>query len=62
MNLFKFYRIKNISFPLSNLKIEDLKTFKIIGIFERKILIGFSQKLNIFCYFDQHAMHERIRY
>ena len=33
-----------------------------IGIFDRKVLVTFNNRLQLFGYFDFHAIHERIRY
>jgi len=37
-------------------------SFQVLGIFDKKVIITFSNKLKIFGYFDLHAVHERIRY
>jgi hypothetical protein len=51
------YRIKNQLISLSSIRNTDIRTFKILGVLDKKVLVGFSQKLGIFAYFDQHAMH-----
>jgi DNA mismatch repair ATPase MutL len=61
-NFLGFYRMKSLLFAVSHLTAEDLRCFKIMGTMEKKVIIAFHEKLKIFCFFDQHAMHERIRY
>ena len=51
------YQIQSQIFSISTIKNSDIRTFKILGILDKKVLVGFSQKLRIFAYFDQHAMH-----
>jgi hypothetical protein len=41
---------------------EDICNFELIGIFDRKVLVTFNNRLKKIGYFDFHAMHERIRY
>lgn len=47
-----------------NIKIQkkDISLFKVICIFEKKVIITYNHQLNMFGYFDLHAVHERIRY
>ncbi len=61
-NVFGFYRMKSLLFAVSHLTAEDLRGFKIMGTMDKKVIVAFHEKLQIFCFFDQHAMHERIRY
>lgn len=41
---------------------EDICNFELIGIFDKKVLVTFNNKLKKIGYFDLHAIHERIRY
>ena len=45
-----------------HLKREDLEGFYVIGILDKKIIVAYHNDLQIFGYFDFHAIHERIRY
>lgn len=48
----------------SNVRIsrEDIAEFNFIGVFDRKVIAAFHNRLQLFGYFDLHALHERIRY
>ena len=50
--------------PKTNIKInrEEISEFTLIGIFDKKIIVTFHNRLQLFGYFDLHAIHERIRY
>jgi DNA mismatch repair ATPase MutL len=41
---------------------EDLADFAVIGLFNRKVIVCYNHKLRLFGFFDQHAVHERVRY
>jgi hypothetical protein len=43
-------------------KKSDIPDFIFIGIFDKKVITTFNQKLQVFGLFDFHAIHERIRY
>lgn len=45
-----------------NLKKQDLSEFQVIGIFDKKVIVAYHNALQLFGYFDFHAVHERIRY
>lgn len=44
------------------IKKESIKDFTVIGIFDKKVIVSFNNKLKLFGNFDLHAVHERIRY
>lgn len=41
---------------------ENLVDFTVLGLFNRKVIVCYNPKLKVFGFFDQHAVHERIRY
>lgn len=61
---FKKESISERNRPKTNIKInrEEISKFTLIGIFDKKIIVTFHNRLQLFGYFDLHAIHERIRY
>ena len=45
-----------------HLRKSDIGGFQLICIFDKKIIVTFHHDLQMFGYFDFHAIHERIRY
>lgn len=40
----------------------DIPDLHFLGLFDNKVIVTYCSRLNCFVYFDQHAIHERIRY
>ena len=59
---FKKERSNSQSDKKVQLKRADISKFRYIGIFDKKVIVAFHNQLQIFAYFDFHAIHERIRY